>query len=69
MPNPRSAEDALLSIPQFAARNGICRTQVYHELNSGRLTARKVGRRVLITPEDERAWRDSLPRLRPVVSA
>jgi len=57
--------DAMLSIVAFANRNGISRSQVYSEFKSGRLTARKLGKRVLISPEDEKKWRDSLPLLQP----
>jgi hypothetical protein len=32
------------SITEFADRNGICRTQVYKEIQAGRLVARKLGR-------------------------
>ena len=61
--------DVMLSITEFATRNRICRTQVYHEIRAGRLVARKLGRRVLIDPAAEKAWRDALPRLQPTAPA
>ncbi|MBS4005923.1 MAG: helix-turn-helix domain-containing protein [Afipia sp.] len=51
----------VLSIKDFCARNGICRSKVYQEIKAGRLKAVKVGRRTLILPEAEKEWRDSLP--------
>jgi excisionase family DNA binding protein len=38
-------------------------TKIRQEIASGRLAARRVGRRVLIAAEDLRAWIDSLPRV------
>jgi hypothetical protein len=51
------------SIPEFSQRNGIGESTTYKEIRTGRLVARKVGRRTIITNDDERAWRDNLPRL------
>lgn len=55
----------MMSISEFTKRNGICRSKVYEEIKSGRLTAVKVGIRTLIPLEAERAWRESLPRIVP----
>jgi len=52
------------SISTFAERNQICPSSVYAEIRSGRLTAHKVGRRTLIFDNDERAWRESLPKFK-----
>jgi len=49
-------------VGEFAERHGISRSQTYNEINSGRLVARKVGSRTIITREDAERWRKSLPR-------
>jgi hypothetical protein len=51
-------------IEEWAARNSISRSQVYKEIHAGRLIARKVGNRTIITEEDAIAWRRSLPQMR-----
>jgi predicted site-specific integrase-resolvase len=45
-----------------AARNGVSPTIIYREIKAGRLVARKLGARTIITADDERAWIDALPR-------
>ena len=52
-------------IEEFAHRNSISRAQVYIELKTGRLNARKVGSATLITIEDENAWLAALPAMNP----
>jgi hypothetical protein len=47
-------------IAEFCARNGISRRLAYDEIGSGRLKIRKVGRRSIVTTEDEDAWLASL---------
>jgi hypothetical protein len=54
--------DGADSIPRFAAKNGISRAQTYKEIGTGRLTARKVGARTIITHEDAAKWRRALPK-------
>lgn len=49
------------SIPEFAARHGIGQTSVYAEIKAGRLQARKMGARTIITREAEDAWLSALP--------
>jgi hypothetical protein len=49
------------TLTEFARRNRISLSTTYIEIRAGRLTARKVGRRTIITVEDEKAWRDRLP--------
>ena len=51
------------SIDQFAARHGISRRQAYLEIAAGRLAARKVNSRTIVTREDAATWRQSLPRM------
>lgn len=49
------------SIEQFCKWAGIGRSLTYKEIESGRLTARKVGRRTIITMSAALAWLDALP--------
>ncbi len=57
------------SIDAFAIKNNISRRTAYEEINLGRLIARKVGSRTIITKEDAAAWRRALPKLMPVTAA
>jgi hypothetical protein len=57
------------SADDFAKRHGIGRTTVFSEIKAGRLQARKVGKRTLVTAEDERAWLACLPKARESVAA
>jgi hypothetical protein len=50
-------------IDEFAAKNNISRRKVYDEIAAGRLIARKVGSRTIITREDGAAWRQALPKM------
>lgn len=49
------------SLEEFCFRNGIGRTTVYKEIKEGRLRARKVGKRTLISLEEESRWFASSP--------
>ena len=40
---------------------GISRSWVYVEISEGRLSARKIGRRTIILPDDAEAWLKSRP--------
>ena len=51
------------SIPEFCKIAGVGRTKAYEELAAGRLKAKKVGSRTLITNAAE--WLDSLPDFEP----
>ena len=42
---------------------GIGRTKLREEIAAGRLVARKVGARNIITVDDLKAWLDNLPRV------
>ena len=53
------------TVAEFANAHNISRSQAYLEISAGRLVARKVGSRTLITAEDAAAWRQSLPKLTP----
>ena len=45
-----------LSVDELARRNGICRATIYNEIARGNLKTIKVGRRRLITAEQEADW-------------
>jgi hypothetical protein len=53
----------VLSVKEFCARNNIARSTAYEEHQRGRLTIRKVGKKSIITIDDEAAWLSSLPLL------
>lgn len=58
-------EKVALTVDEAADATGIGRTRLYEEIASGRLIARKVGRRTVITVEDLKAWlndRQRFPR-------
>lgn len=59
--SPGSSTGAV-SIQQFGKENGISRATVYREISAGRLEARKVGRRTVITRAAGDAWLGSLPK-------
>lgn len=50
-----------LGIDDFCRLFGVGRTTAYSEIKSGRLRARKVGKRTLISFEDADNWLQSLP--------
>ena len=49
-------ERSAFTVDEFCDRNGIGRSSVYKEIESGRLESIRVGTRRLITLEQERAW-------------
>jgi hypothetical protein len=59
----RLQDRAAFSIERFARDHDIGRTKTLELIKSGQLTARKVGTRTIITAEDARIWRKSLPRV------
>lgn len=56
-----SENKAAYSVEDFCDLYGIGRTQAYEEVKAGRLKAKKVGRRTIITPEAGQEWLASLP--------
>lgn len=50
------------SVAEIAARNHLGIATIWREIAANKLAARKLGRRTLITAEDERAWLDAMPR-------
>jgi hypothetical protein len=63
--NRTSAQEVLrgFSVEEFCRRYGIGRTRAYQELNAGRLRARKVGKRTIVTADDAESWLSCLPNL------
>jgi hypothetical protein len=58
-------ERKAFSVEVFGIRNGISRRQAFYELSSGRIEARKLGSRTIITERAERKWQDALPKVTP----
>ena len=52
-------------IASFCQRFRTNRTALYRELDAGRLVAKKVGRRTIITKADALHWLENLPKQRP----
>jgi excisionase family DNA binding protein len=57
----RRALQRAMSIAEFCERYGPGRTKTYEELKSGRLRARKIGKRTVITEDDAEDWLQRLP--------
>ena len=55
------------SLSEFARQNDIGLTTVRGEIKAGRLAARKIGRRTIITAEDAKVWQERLPKVQPRV--
>jgi excisionase family DNA binding protein len=53
------------SVAEAAKKAGVGRSTIYEELASGRLRARKLGRRTIILKSDHQEWLASLPTLKP----
>lgn len=54
-----------VTIPEAVKATGMSRTSIYEALKRGNLTARKAGRRTLISFSDLEAYLASLPAYRP----
>jgi excisionase family DNA binding protein len=50
-----------LSVEEAAKAAGVGRTLLFEEIRKGRITARKVGRRTIITTDELDAWLKALP--------
>lgn len=50
-----------LTVTEAAEAAGVGPTKIRQEIKSGRLTARRAGKLLLIAIDDLRAWLDSLP--------
>jgi hypothetical protein len=57
----RRASQRAMSIRTFCENYGVGRTVTYSEIRSGRLKARKLGRRTIITTDDAEEWLNCLP--------
>jgi excisionase family DNA binding protein len=53
----------LFDVPEAAEFSNLGQGQVRKEIKSGRLQARKVGKRILMTLDDLKAWAEALPRV------
>ena len=60
--SPHDDHAAAYTVEQFATKHAISRAQAYKEISAGRLTARKVGGRTIVTIEDAAKWRRTLPK-------
>ena len=60
MEPPANLRKRAFSIAEFCFAYGICRTTAYGEINAGRLTVIKCGRRTLITQAAAEAWLHAL---------
>jgi len=49
------------SVKEFMHAFGVCRATVYHEINQGRLRAKKSGKRTFISIQSAQDWFASLP--------
>jgi excisionase family DNA binding protein len=65
----RRARRRVMSIAEFCERYGPGRTTAYVEIKSGRLRARKVGRRTIITDDDAENWLRQLPTIAPRIAS
>jgi hypothetical protein len=54
-----------MSKRQFAVSMGLSLSTIEKEIREGRLEARHVGKRTIVTPEAGERWRASLPRANP----
>jgi excisionase family DNA binding protein len=52
---------AVYSIPEACLEYGVGRSTLYKEIQGGRLRAKKIGRRTVLTHRDLNAWLDELP--------
>jgi Helix-turn-helix domain len=53
------------SIPEVCAATGLGRDSVYAAIRTGKLVARKYGRRTVVLEDDMRAFLEALPKLEP----
>jgi excisionase family DNA binding protein len=61
----RSATRLAYSIVRLAKYTDCSRSTIYEEIAAGRLIARKLGRRTIVTRSDALKWLRSLPTLAP----
>jgi hypothetical protein len=56
-----SDADLAYTIDGLSKKSKVGKRKIYYEIKSGRLIARKVGRRTIITAPEARTWLFSLP--------
>jgi excisionase family DNA binding protein len=59
---PQVTSRAAYSIAEVCANTGLGRDTVYGAIRAGRLVARKLGRRTIITDSDLRRFLEDLPK-------
>ena len=57
----RRARQRAMSLAEFCRRYGPGKTKAYEEIKFGRLRARKIGKRTVITEDDAEDWLQHLP--------
>jgi excisionase family DNA binding protein len=62
---PRGAERVAHSIADCCALTGLGRDTIYSAIRNGRLVARKLGRRTLVTDSELRRFLEGLPKKLP----
>ncbi len=64
-PSPDKSPDITLklglSIDESCQASGLGRTKIYEAIGSGKLIAKKAGRRTIILPENLKAYLENLP--------
>jgi excisionase family DNA binding protein len=63
--NSAGTEKHALTIQEACSHSGIGKTKLYEAINSGRLKARKAGKRTLILSDDLREYLSALPLIVP----
>jgi excisionase family DNA binding protein len=53
----------LFDVPEASEFSNIGPAQIRKEIKAGRLQARRVGKRILMTLDDLKAWAEALPRV------
>ena len=61
MKQAKYPERNCFSVEEFCFRNAIGRTTAYNEIKEGRLHPKKVGRRTIISLEEEARWLANAP--------
>jgi excisionase family DNA binding protein len=59
---PHLSGRTAFSVAEICAQTGIGRDSVYAAIRSGQLVARKLGRRMIVTPKDLERFLASLPK-------
>jgi excisionase family DNA binding protein len=58
-------QKSAMSVDEAAKAAGIGRTMLFEKIRKGHITARKVGRRTIITVDEFDAWLRALPKRTP----